>query len=184
LTGLCSGHPVRAVQVARAIRIYARPRTIDVAVRACHEAGVLACVHPHLGTESERETIMELTDPRVVFFCPDTAHLTAAGMDPATMIRRHGDRLRYMHIKDLPGGAGEERVTAAGDGAAGTEQLPIFCELGRGVIDYGPLMTAIHDVAYDGWITVEIDRSTTTPEECLRVCADYLRQELHLSLDA
>lgn len=165
-------------------------RTIDEAARACYDLGVLPCLHPHLDTEieSEREidAVMAATDPRYVYFCPDTAHLTAAGIDPAAMIRRYGARMRYMHIKDLRAGVAEERsgrAPAAG-AAAGTERLPIFCELGRGVIDYGPIMSALRDVAYEDWITVEIDRSTSTPLESLRICRDYLQSTLGLGLDA
>lgn len=161
-------------------------RTIDEAARACYDLGVLPCLHPHLDTEIETEreidAIMEATDPRYVFFCPDTAHLTAAGMDAAAMIRRYGARMRYMHVKDLRVGVIEERVhdRTAGSASSGTERLPIFCELGHGVIDYGPIMSAIDEVGYHDWITVEIDRSLTTPRESLAICRDYLRENLHL----
>src|SRR5437660_3524953 len=88
-------------------------KTINEAARACSDLGVLACVHPHLGTEieteSEIDTIMELTDPRYVFFCPDSAHLAGAEIDVPRIIRRYGERMRYMHIKDLRAGTIEER---------------------------------------------------------------------------
>src|SRR5205085_9994418 len=120
-------------------------RTITEAAPACYDLGVLACVHPHLATEIEIEaeigTIMELTDPRYVFCCPDSAHLTGAEIDVPRMIRRYGQRMRYMHIKDLRAGVIEERRNqkVGLKVESGTERLPIFCELGRGVIDYGPI---------------------------------------------
>ncbi len=161
-------------------------RTINEAARACYDLGVLACVHPHLGTEIETEaeidSIMELTDPHYVFFCPDTAHLTAAEIDVGTMIRRYAERMRYMHVKDLRAGVIEERrqQQIGVQVAAGTERLPIFCELGHGVIDYAPIMQALQDVSYNDWITVEIDVSLTTPQESLRICRDYLQERLGL----
>ncbi len=161
-------------------------RTIDEAARACYDLGVLPCVHPHLDTEIETEreidAVMEYTDPRYVYFCPDTAHLTATGIDVAAMIRRYGERMRYMHVKDLRAGVIEERTQARSGSApsTGTDRLPIFCELGRGVIDYGPIMSALDAVGYGDWITVEIDRSLTTPRESLAICRDYLRDTLHL----
>jgi inosose dehydratase len=163
-------------------------KTINEAARACYDLGVLACVHPHLGTEIETEpeidTIMELTDPRYVFFCPDSAHLTAAEIDVPRMIRRYSERMRYMHIKDLRAGVIEERRNqeAGVKVESGTEQLPIFCELGLGVIDYGPIMKALQDVDYHDWITVEIDVSLTTPKESLRICRDYLQEKLGLQV--
>ncbi len=163
-------------------------KTINEAARACYDLGVLACVHPHLGTEIETEreidTIMELTDPRYVFFCPDSAHLTAAEIDVAGMIHRYGERMRYMHIKDLRAGVIEERRNEQANVkvSAGTERLPIFCELGRGVIDYGPIMQALQAVNYTDWITVEIDVSLSTPKESLMICREYLLNTLGLQL--
>jgi len=160
--------------------------TINEAARACYDLGVLACVHPHLGTEIETEaeidTIMELTDPRYVFFCPDTAHLTATEIDVPAMIRRYASRMRYMHVKDLRAGVVEERrqQQSGAQVESGTERLPIFCELGLGVIDYTPIMQALHEVNYNDWITVEIDVSLTTPKESLQICHDYLQERLGL----
>lgn len=164
-------------------------KTINEAARICYDLGILACVHPHLGTEieieSEIDTIMECTDPRYVFFCPDTAHLTGAEIDVPQMIRRYSERMRYLHIKDLRAGVIEERhsqKTTSFQVVSGTERLPIFCELGRGIIDYGPIMQALQDVGYNDWITVEIDVSLTTPKESLTICRDYLIDRLELTL--
>lgn len=163
-------------------------QTINEAARACYDLGVLACVHPHLGTEIETEheidMIMELTDPRYVYFCPDTAHLTCAEIDVPKIIRRYGERMRYMHVKDLRDGAIEERRSkqAGTQVSAGTESLPIFSELGTGIIDYTPIMSALADVNYQDWITVEIDVSLTTPKESLTLCRDYLQQRLGATL--
>jgi inosose dehydratase len=130
---------------------------------------------------------MQQTDPRFVFFCPDTAHLTAAEIDVAAMIRRYGERMRYMHIKDLRAGVIEERRAGGGRLAglkieSGNERLPIFCEMGHGIIDYDPIMQAIQDVGYTDWITVEIDVSLMTPAESLRICRDYVQDRLGLRL--
>jgi inosose dehydratase len=158
-------------------------KTINEAARRTADLGVLACVHPHLGTElqdrDELDAVMELTDERVVHFCPDTAHLAAAGMDPAEVIRTYGSRMRYMHLKDLTPADPDPAVFAS---RSGDEALPIFCELGLGTIDFAPVMQAVRDVGYDGWLTVEIDKSTSTPFQSLRECRDFLTRELGLAL--
>ncbi|MDQ3854932.1 MAG: sugar phosphate isomerase/epimerase [Chloroflexota bacterium] len=158
-------------------------KTIDEAAKRTADLGVLACVHPHLGTElqdrDELDAVMEMTNPDYVFFCPDTAHLTAAGMDAAEVIRTYGSRMRYMHIKDL---TPQDPDPEAFKHFQGTEALPIFCELGLGTIDFGPIMQAIEDVGYTDWITVEIDVSTSTPYESLRQCRDFVQNELGLSV--
>ena len=72
-------------------------------------------------------------------FCPDTAHLAAAGGDPAAIIREHADRITYIHLK-------------------GWQQEPFaFTPLDRGDLDSAPILRAIRDIGFDGWITVELD---------------------------
>ncbi len=158
-------------------------RTIDEAARRTADLGVLACVHPHLGTEiqdrGELDAIMELTDERYVHFCPDTAHLTAAHMDVAEVIRTYGSRIQYMHLKDL---TPEEPDPAAFANFSGTEALPIFCELGLGTIEFEPIMAAVREVGYTGWLTVEIDWSTSTPYQSLTQCRDFVQDRLGLPI--
>jgi inosose dehydratase len=157
--------------------------TMTEAARHTADLGVLACVHPHLGTElqdrDELDAVMEMTDDRYVHFCPDTAHLAAAGMDVPEVIRTYGSRMRYMHLKDLTPADPDPAVFAS---RSGDEALPIFCELGLGTIDFAPIMAALEEVGYDGWLTVEIDKSTSTPYQSLRQCRDYLTQVLGLTL--
>jgi len=157
--------------------------TINEAAKRTADLGVLACVHPHLGTElqdrDELDAVMELTDERFVYFCPDTAHLAAAGADVPEVIRTYGSRMRYMHIKDLTPADPDPAVFAS---SAGNEQLPIFCELGLGTVDFAPIMAALGDVGYNAWITVEIDKSTSTPYQSLRQCRDFLINNLGFSL--
>jgi inosose dehydratase len=157
--------------------------TINEAAKRTADLGVLACVHPHLGTElqdrDELDAVMELTDDQYVYFCPDTAHLAAAGMDVPEVIRTYGSRMRYMHIKDLTPADPDPAIFAS---SAGNEQLPIFCELGLGTVDFAPIMAALADVSYNGWITVEIDKSTSTPYQSLRQCRDFLINNLGFSL--
>jgi inosose dehydratase len=157
--------------------------TMTEAAKRTADLGVLACVHPHLGTElqdrDELDAVMELTDDRFVYFCPDTAHLAAAGVDVPEVIRTYGSRVRYMHIKDLTPANPDPAVFSL---RSGNEQLPIFCELGLGTVDFAPIMAALSDVGYNGWITVEIDKSTSTPYQSLRQCRDFLIDNLGFSL--
>jgi inosose dehydratase len=159
--------------------------TMNEAAKRCYDLGVKACLHPHLGTEIETEyeldTIMELTDPNYVFFCPDTAHLAKAGMDPLEVMKRYKDRIAYVHIKDIsPAEANAETFPILD----GYEAMPIFCELGLGILtsDFKPIIDYLKEIQYDGWITVEIDKSTSTPYHSLKICRDFVQQNLKLSL--
>ncbi len=159
-------------------------RTISEAAEACAEVGVTACLHPHLWTEiqdrSELDAIMELTDPKLVKLSPDTAHLTRAGMDVAEVLRTYRDRVEYLHLKDLtPEDAAVEDFPIL---SSGTEALPIFCELGLGTIDFAPIVDALEEIGYRGWLTVEIDQSTSTPLQSLRICREFVQDRLGIPL--
>lgn len=160
-------------------------RTINEAAKRTFEYGVKACIHPHLWTElqdeNELDTLLEWCDPEVVFFAPDTAHLTKAGMDPAAVIRTYKDRVAYVHLKDV---MREDARLVDFPMLRGDEALPVFCELGLGTVDFQPVMDALIEIGYDGWVTVEIDKSTSTPYESLKICRDFVEQNLGIPVHA
>ena len=63
--------------------------------------GLRAHYHPHLTTmaETPRARSGPMFAETRIDFCPDTAHLGAAGGDPAAMVREHTDRISYVHLK-------------------------------------------------------------------------------------
>jgi inosose dehydratase len=135
----------RAEQVARAVRNEANLRTV---------------FHPHCAgyveTPSEIEALMTRTDPTLLGFCIDTGHATYGGGDPVELIQRYSNRLWHTHFKDCdPGVAREARekewdyFTAVGHG--------LFCELGRGAVDFASARDALAGAGYNGWIVVEQD---------------------------
>ena len=158
-------------------------KTINAAAKACYDLGVLACVHPHLWTEIETrreiDVIMGETNPDYVFFAPDTAHLYRAGMDPVDVMSAYQDRIRYVHLKDVtPDEPDMSKFTAF----TGTEQLPVFCELGLGPVDFDAVMAFLKGMDYQGWLTVEIDKSTSTPMNSLRICRDFMEEDLGIPI--
>ncbi|RXZ84732.1 xylose isomerase [Paenibacillaceae bacterium] len=157
--------------------------TINEAAKRTFELGVKACLHPHLWTEvqdeNELDALMTLCDPDVVFFAPDTAHLTGAGMDPAAIIRKYRERVAYVHLKDL---TSKEATKEDFPMLLGNEALPVFCELGLGSIDFPPVIEALKEIGYTGWLTVEIDQSTSTPLQSLEICRDFVEQQLNIKV--
>lgn len=89
-------------------------------------------------------------------FCPDTAHLAAAGGDPAAMIRQHKDRISYVHLK-------------------GFQVDPFaFVPLDRGDLDIAPIVKAMRDTGFDGWVATELD-AWPDPAEGARVSMEFLK---------
>lgn len=156
--------------------------TINEMAKRTLEFGVKSCLHPHLWTElqdeDELDALMELCGPEV-YFAPDTAHLTGAGMDPASIIRRYKERVAYVHLKDL---TSKDAKLEDFPMLIGNEALPVFCELGLGTIDFNPVIEALNEIDYKGWLTVEIDQSTSTPLRSLEICRNFVEQKLGIPI--
>ncbi|HYF93274.1 MAG TPA: sugar phosphate isomerase/epimerase [Symbiobacteriaceae bacterium] len=149
--------------------------------RICNDLGIKACYHPHLGTIVEKpdeiDRVMEMTDPGLIWLAADCAHIQKGGADPCEVYRKYRDRLAYLHIKDLNPGVEWGQQTSAG-----TDQLPIFTELGRGVVDLKACIATLREIDYQGWITVELDQSVIGPMNSLRINKEYLENELGLTV--
>jgi inosose dehydratase len=97
-------------------------------------------------------------------------------MDPAEIVRTHRDRLTMVHLKDVREDAADAaRVSRAA--LRGRKYL--FCEVGRGVIDFAAFDKALREVQYRGWLMVELDANEPEPggpDEGARVNRDALRK--------
>ena len=119
--------------------------------------GLRAHYHPHLSTIVEGpKMVAKIFDLTAIDFCPDTAHLAAAGGDPAQLIRDHAKRISYVHLK------GFQRDPFA------------FTPLDRGDIPTGPILQALRDIGYQGWICAELD-VWPDPAEGARISMEYLK---------
>ena len=69
------------------------------------EHGVTPVIHQHAGCyiefADEVELVAAALDPRKVGFCIDTGHMAYAGIDPVDFYRRHTERVKYFHFKDI-----------------------------------------------------------------------------------
>ncbi|TAN04558.1 MAG: sugar phosphate isomerase/epimerase [Rhizobiaceae bacterium] len=102
--------------------------------------GLSAHYHPHLSTIVENpDEVRRIFNRTGIGFCPDTAHLAAAGGDVASMVREHASRISYVHLK------GWQRDPFA------------FVPVGRGDCDNAAVIRALKDIGYEGWICNELD---------------------------
>ncbi len=113
---------------------------LDKVVAIAKARGLRAHYHPHLSTivegPAEVDRIFSLTS---IDFCPDTAHLAAAGGDVPAMVRKHRARISYVHLKGL------RREPFA------------FTPLDEGDLDNAAVIRALADTHYSGWIAAELD---------------------------
>jgi inosose dehydratase len=144
------------------------------------QTGLRTVFHPHCGgyveTPDEIDALMRLTDPALLGLCLDTGHIVYGGGDPVEVLNRHAARVWHVHFKDCDlTVATSARQQGLGYLAAVRSRL--FCELGKGAVDFGAVVAALRRRAYDGWIVVEQDvfPGDGTPAESARRNRDYLR---------
>jgi inosose dehydratase len=135
-------------------------RTVGGLVERAHERGIMPVLHPHAGTlveyEDEIDDVLESAGPGLGL-CIDTGHCLYSGIDPVALLRRHPDRVRHVHFKDVHADVLERQLalgaTFEQSVAAGT-----FCPLGDGDVDLVSFVRELAAIGYDGWGTFEQDR--------------------------
>ncbi|MGV2686874.1 TIM barrel protein, partial [Clostridium perfringens] len=67
--------------------------------------GMKLAYHHHGGTVVEQpyeiDRLMSMTDPSLVSLLYDTGHAYYGGNDPLELLRKHYDRIAYIHLKDI-----------------------------------------------------------------------------------
>src|SRR5213594_4197822 len=80
-------------------------RLLDRIARLWKGYGIDLYYHPHAATYVEApheiERLLEITDPDLVRFGPDTGHIFFGGGDPIDFIERYLSRLGGIHLKDV-----------------------------------------------------------------------------------
>lgn len=144
------------------------------------KTGLRTVFHHHCAgfveTPAEIATLLRLTDPELIGLCLDTGHYAYGGGDALDGLKRHGERVWHVHFKDC-----DARVAAQAR-TEGWEYLKalrnrIFCELGRGEIDFVAVLQELVQRGYEGWIVVEdeVVPGTGTPLESAQHDRDFLR---------
>jgi inosose dehydratase len=131
---------------------------IAAAVR--DETGLRTVVHHHCATfvetPEEIDALMSRTDSSLVGFCLDTGHATYGGGSPVDLLSRYGGRTWHVHFKDC-----EPAIAARARREEWDYQTALrhglFCELGRGEVDFPAVIRELDRLGYDGWIVVEQD---------------------------
>ena len=131
-----------------------------VAGQVRRDTGLRTVFHPHCGGYVEApweiDALMARTDPALLGLLVDTGHIVYGGGDPLAVLSAHADRVWHVHLKDCDAGvAARARAQGLGYLAAVREQL--FCELGKGAVDFPAVVDALRTRGYDAWAVVEQD---------------------------
>ncbi len=130
---------------------------LDRLTDAAADRGVLAVLHPHVGTMVEtRDDVDRVLKGSAIRLCLDTGHLLIGGTDPLQLARQVPDRIAHAHLKDVD-------AKLAADVQAGTLSYTdavrrgMYTPLGAGDVDIAGIVTALRSSGYDGWFVMEQD---------------------------
>ena len=122
--------------------------------------GVGMAFHHHMGTivesDGEVDALMAQSGDAVGLLF-DTGHCMFAGGDPHALLARHIGRVVHVHCKDVRRPM-LERARAEDMSFKDAFLQGIFTVPGDGCIDYPPLLRALRDHGYAGWLVVEAEQ--------------------------
>jgi len=158
-----------------------RDRIAHVARMGAQDYGLTVGIHAHaagfIDFEPELERLLDEVDESLLKICFDTGHHSYAGFDPVAFMRRHIGRISYMHLKDIDPVVKADAI-AGGVGFYDACGQGIFCNLGRGDVDFPAVLKILRDGGFKGWCTVEQDCDPTLSVDPLsdaRANRAYLR---------
>ncbi len=153
---------------------------VEAVAKAVKDKYGMRCVFHHhcagyVETPQELEQLLQRTDPSLLGLCFDTGHYAFGGGDPLEGLQKWKDRIWHVHFKDyseVVGAQGREKewdyFEAVKNG--------VFCELGKGSVDFSGAKKKLENMQYEGWIVVEQDVLPGMGSP--KICADNNRQFL------
>ena len=139
---------------------------------AAGEMGFRAGLHNHLDEMVERpeevHRCMALTDPKLFWFSPDTAHLHLGGSNVVEMFQKYKNRLMFADYKDA------RWTTPAADvhldngrvlpkDSAEAKFFSSIYDLGDGDVDFPACHRVLKEIGFQGWICVDLDAARKGP---------------------
>jgi len=143
------------------------------------KTGLRTVFHHHCAgyveTPEEIDQLMALTDPSLVGLVLDMGHYQFGGGDPLTALVKHQARIWHIHFKDC------QPEIAAKSRAEGWDYFQsvgkgVFCELGKGAVNFPAIVAELARQKYAGWIVVEQDvlPGMGNPKVCAQRNRDFI----------
>jgi len=142
--------------------------------------GMRTVFHHHCGgyveTPQEVSKLMELTDPDLLGLCLDTGHYAFGGGDPVEALGKYYSRIWHIHFKDYDPGVGQDSREHSYDYFKAVEE-GVFCELGKGSVDFRSIVDILQERGFDGWVVVEQDvlPGMGSPRKCAENNRKYIQ---------
>ena len=132
------------------------------------EMGFRAGLHNHLGqmvqTTEELDRCMAMTDPKLFWLSPDTAHMHLAGIPVAPTLEKYKHRLMMADYKDAK--------------QTGPKLTDNIFDLGDGEIDFPACHRVLKSVNFQSWLCVDLDVARKGPRASYERCGEYVVNKL------
>jgi inosose dehydratase len=153
----------------------------QVARAVAAETGLRTVFHHHCAgyveTPDEIARFLELTDPSVIGLVFDTGHFAygSGGADVVAALDRFEDRVWYIHFKDCQPEVARRARAERWDYFQALRR-GVFCELGKGCVDFRGVVRWLDVHRYAGYTLVEQDvlPGMGTPKDSARRNREYL----------
>ena len=140
-------------------------KMMDLLEKYCREYDLRAAVHNHGPDNAYLYPTAESALKRIgnrdkrLGVCLDVGHERRAGLDPVEFIRKHGDRVVEVHLKNIK-----------------IDPVKNYAKEGpRGELDIPGILKALADVGYDGYCLVEYEKDFKVNEVPLAESFGYYR---------
>jgi sugar phosphate isomerase/epimerase len=88
----------------------------------------------------------------------DVGHLFCVGEDPATVILQMPEQIAHVHLEDI-----------------GSDRVHQHLTPGKGVINFASIFSALDQISYAGWVTVELYPYETTAAGVAKLAWEHLQ---------
>lgn len=175
-----AGRPNEAEQMAADEWSGYVERIRHIARLGSEDYGLTVAIHPHaagfMDFEPEVERLLEEVDADDLKICLDTGHARYAGFDSVDFMKRHMERISYMHFKDIDPQVKADVIAKRTDFYEACGQ-GIFCTLGQGETDFPAVHDLLREAGFAGWCTVEQD---CDPEQAASAIDDARANRIYL----
>jgi sugar phosphate isomerase/epimerase len=141
---------------------------LEEVLPAARKHGITLAVEPEPGLmiQTSREYLAFKRrffggEERVKMNC-DIGHLFCVGENPAEVIRGMPGEIAHVHLEDI-----------------GANRVHQHLAPGRGVIDFASIFSALREIGYGGWVTVELYPYETTAAEVAKAAFVFLDKKMH-----
>jgi inosose dehydratase len=142
--------------------------------------GIRTVFHHHCAgyveTPEEIDKLLSLTDPNLLGLCLDMGHYAFGGGNPVDALKAYSNRIWHVHFKDFNPEVAKASKALNGDYFDAIKR-GVFCELGKGGVDFETIVALLHQFKYDDWIVVEQDilPGMGHPKLCAQANRDYIK---------